>query len=305
MPKISAVVSAFNEEENIVDCLSSLNWVDEIILVDNSSQDNTVKLARQFGKKVKVFRRPNLPMLNINKNFGFSQASGEWILNLDADERVSPPLKKEIQQTLSRPQADGYLIPRKNIIFGRWIRHGPWYPDEQLRLFRKGKGRFPEKHIHEKVVVKGKVGRLKHHLIHYNYRTVSQYLTKMTQIYVPAEVAAFLKKGKKVYWYDALRFPTQDFIKNFLALQGYKDGLHGLVLALLQAFYQFLVLCHLWEKQGFRPFAPADFLDRTVLELKNTQRQLRYWLIQQKPWPKIFKKVALKLNSLRTPRVPA
>ena len=209
MPKISAVVSAFNEEENIVDCLSSLNWVDEIILVDNSSQDNTVKLARQFGKKVKVYRRPNLSMLNINKNFGFQKASGDWILNLDADERVSPPLKKEIQQTLSHPQADGYLIPRKNIIFGRWIRHGLWYPDEQLRLFKKGKGRFPEKHIHEKVVVQGRVGRLKNHLIHYNYRTVSQYLYKMTQLYVPAEVATFLKEGKKVYWYDALRFPAQ------------------------------------------------------------------------------------------------
>lgn len=296
MIKISLVVSAHNEAENIVDCLQSAGaLVNEIILVDSGSVDETVALTKQF--KPKVFRRPNHAMLNKNKNFGFSQASGDWILNLDADERLSPALKKEIAAVLkNQQQPDGYLIPRKNIIFGKWIKHGLWYPDEQLRLFRRGRGRFPEKHIHEKISVKGKTASLKNHLVHYNYRTINQFLRKMINLYVPNEVDNVLKSGKKLYWYDALRFPVDDFIKNFFRLQGYKDGLHGLVLCLLQAFYSLLVFCCVWEKQGFWQFKPKSFLTQVNTELAQAKKSLRYWQIKAKSLPEICKKILLKLN---------
>ncbi|MBU0618986.1 glycosyltransferase family 2 protein [Patescibacteria group bacterium] len=295
MTKISVVVSAHNEEKNIVECLKSVAWVDEIILIDSASSDQTVVLAKQF--KAKIFRRPNYPMLNKNKNFGFAKASGDWILNLDADERVSSPLKKEILVVVKKNQQPaGYTIPRKNIIFGKWIKHGLWYPDEQLRLFRRSKGKFPEVHVHEKVTVKGSLGQLKNHIVHYNYRTISQFLYKMQYLYVPNEVDNFIKSGKKIYWHDALRFPANDFIKNFFRLQGYKDGLHGLVLCLLQAFYSLLVFCYIWEKQGFWQFEQKNFLSQINIEFKQIKKNLRYWQIKAKAIPEVIKKILLKLN---------
>ncbi|MBL7159439.1 glycosyltransferase family 2 protein, partial [Candidatus Microgenomates bacterium] len=162
MIKITVVISAYNEEKNIKECLESVRQLaDEIILIDNTSTDKTVEIASSMGQKVKIFIRPNNLMLNINKNFGFSKAVNEWILNLDADERVSKSLKHEIIKTLKQKnRVIGYWTPRKNIIFGKWIKHGIWWPDHQLRLFKKNKGGFPCKHIHEYLKVEGKTARL-------------------------------------------------------------------------------------------------------------------------------------------------
>jgi glycosyltransferase involved in cell wall biosynthesis len=282
MIKISAVISAFNEEENLSDCLSSISWVDEIIVVDNSSTDKTPQIAQKFGAK--VFKRPNFSMLNINKNFGFEKAKGKWILNLDADERVSKELKEEIQSLITNypSSIDGYWIPRKNIIFGKWIKHGLWYPDYQLRLFKRGKGKFPCKHIHEKIQVKGKTSKLKGHIIHYNYTSVSQYLKKIDQIYSSNEAENFLKAGKKLHWYDALRFPASDFLKNFFALQGYKDGLHGLVACLFQAFYSFVVFAKIWEKQGFWEYQSKNFLKEIEKESDKLKKDWDFWVLKEK-----------------------
>src|SRR3989344_8649892 len=192
MMKISVVISAYNEEKLIEDCLKSVaNLADEIIFVDNTSQDSTVKIARKYTDK--IFIRENDPvMLNKNKNFGFTKATGEWIISLDADERITPELAREIKKVInglpSEAQAvDGFEIPRKNIIFNKWIRHSIWWPDYNLSLFRKGKGKFPEKHVHEKLKVIGEVGRLKNPLIHYNYQTVSQFIQKLYKTYTESE----------------------------------------------------------------------------------------------------------------------
>ena len=144
--KLSVVISAYNEERMIEDCLKSARFADEIILVDNQSTDKTTEIAKRYTNKI-FFRTNNPLMLNLNKNFGFTKATGDWILSLDADERVSKELKEEINNIIHQSSAishqqSGYLIPRKNIIFGKWIQHGLWYPDDQLRLLRKGKGKF-------------------------------------------------------------------------------------------------------------------------------------------------------------------
>ncbi len=188
MVKISAVISAFNEEKKLEDCLRSLIWADEIVVVNNSSTDKTEKIARKYTSK--VYNRPNLIMLNINKNFGFSKATGEWIINLDADERVSPELTKEIKTYLRSNGGgfDGFEIPRKNLIFGKWIQHGIWWPDYQIRLFKKNKGKFPCQHVHEKINLKGKLGRLSNPLIHHNYQTINQYIEKFMKIYTDVNV---------------------------------------------------------------------------------------------------------------------
>ena len=135
-PKISTVVSAYNEEEKIEECLKSVeNLADEIIFVDNTSHDKTIEIAKRH--KAKVFIRPNDPvMLNKNKNYGFSKAAGDWILSLDADERITPVLAKEIKAAVKQKNIKGFEIPRKNIIFNKWIQHSIWWPDYNLRLFQ-------------------------------------------------------------------------------------------------------------------------------------------------------------------------
>lgn len=285
--KLSVVISAFNEEKMIADCLKSAAWADEIIFVDNESTDQTAKIAEKYTKK--IFSRPNNPlMLNLNKNYGFTKASGDWILSLDADEQVSEKLKAEIKQIIARNKKDlqnnidGYLIPRKNIIFGKWIKHGLWYPDYQLRLFRRGKGKFPGKHNHELLKVKGKTTKLKQHITHYNYTSVNEYLNKITYYYSDNEVKEFTDSGKTIYWYDAIRMPASDFLTNFFARKGYKDGLHGLVLSLLQAFYTLVVFTKIWEKQGFWEYNNDQFIENTQSEMALKGKELAFWIAKAK-----------------------
>lgn len=280
MIKISAVVSAYNEEKNIGDCLESLKWADEIIVVDNTSGDKTVQIAKKYASK--IFTRANNQMLNINKNFGFDKAKGEWIINLDADERVSPELKQEISKTLAlKSNFNAYKIPRKNILFGKWIQHGIWWPDHQIRLFKKTKGKFDCLHVHEKLTIAGEIGQLNNPLTHYNYRSISQFVRKMND-YTDNEAENFLKSGKQIHWYDAIRMPANDFLANFFARGSYKDGLHGLVLSILQSFYAFLVFCKVWEKQKFWEYQSQKFLTEAGKEFKKFHSDLGYWEKQSK-----------------------
>jgi glycosyltransferase involved in cell wall biosynthesis len=301
--KISAVISAYNEEKVIKDCLKSVDWVDEIIFIDNQSQDRTLEIAEKFTDN--IFSRPNNPlMLNLNKNFGFAKARGDWILSLDADERISNELKDEIIEVLKKDTKDtnGYLIPRKNIIFGKWIKHGIWHPDHQLRLFRRGKGKFPGKHNHELAVIKGSSEKLVSPIIHFNYSSVNQYLKKLTYYYSENEVKQFIKSGKKIQWYDAIRMPASDFLLNFFAREGYKDGLHGLALSILQSFYMFVVFLKIWEKQGFWEYNNEDFLTETKKEMSLKGKELLFWInkvrIENAPkLTKLFAKIKNRMLS--------
>lgn len=276
--RLSIVVSAYNEEKTIEECLKSASFADEIILVNNTSSDRTVEIAQKYTPK--IFTRPNNPMLNINKNFGFSKASGEWIISLDADERITPELAKEIKRVLKNPQANGYWIPRKNIIFGKWIKHTGWYPDHQLRLIRNGKGKFPEKHVHEMIKVQGQTGNLVNHLIHYNYESIYQFLHKM-EIYVESESKNLIDKGYKLKVEDAINFPFKEFLSRFFAREGYKDGLQGLVLSLLMAFYHLAVFVRIWEKEKFRQMN-INTLTLLSNESKTVKKEFKYWFRNEK-----------------------
>lgn len=303
MAKLSVVISAYNEEKNLKDCLESVRQLgDEIILIDNNSTDKTQEIGQAYGAK--IYTQPNNLMLNINKNFGFEKASGDWLLNLDADERVTPELRDEIATSVKgqASSVDGYWIPRKNIIFGKWIQHSLWSPDEQLRLFRKGRGKFPEKHIHEALEVNGSTGHLKNPLTHLNYVSVSQFLYKLDKIYTENETDVFLRSGKKLKWTDAITWPLEDFLKTFFAQKGYKDGLHGLVLSLLQAFYAEIVFAKIWEKQGFWEPKEEDFLKKVQGEFAKTKKDLNYWFSEsyleetKNPFKKLLIKIKRKFN---------
>ncbi|MBI2420753.1 MAG: glycosyltransferase family 2 protein [Candidatus Levybacteria bacterium] len=287
--RLSAVISVFNNEDVLGDCLKSVSFADETIVVNCSSTDKTENIAHKYTDR--VFTRPNNPMLNINKNYGFSKAVGEWILCLDADERVTPELAREIKEAIlaSRPAspsqggrsgrnpANGYWIPRKNIIFGKWIEHTGWYPDYQLRLFRNGKGKFPEKHVHEMLKVEGDTAYLKNNLLHYNYTTISQFLNKLN-IYVFNEAEQLLDKGYKFKWQDVISSPAKEFLSRFFAREGYKDGFHGLMLSLLMSFYHLLVVAVIWEKKGFEEIEVSDFNTEIKKEFKKSYKDLLFWI---------------------------
>ncbi len=272
---ISVVVSAFNEEKTLSRCLSSVSFADEIVVIDNTSSDKTSEIARKFTHS--VFIRPNELMLNINKNYGFTKAKSDWILNLDADEEIPSDLAREIQSVVrSNPKENGFWIKRKNYSFGKWIAHGLWWPDKQVRLFRRTMGRFPCIHIHEYIAVDGQVGELTLPYIHHNYESVHQYLTKIDRAST-SEALTLKEMNHQFVWYDAIRFPLSDFLKIYFAELGFKDGLHGLVLALFQAFYSFAVFAKYWEMQGF---PDRDITPKAIeTELHKRGNEARYWIL--------------------------
>lgn len=293
--KLSVVISAYNEEKKIEECMESVKWTDEIILINSSSTDKTVDKAEKYTQK--IFTRDNNPMLNVNKNFGFSKASGDWILSLDADERVTPELKEEIEFVLDQDsEINGYWIPRKNIILGKWIEHAGWYPDYQLRLFKKNKGKFPQMHVHEMVEVDGQTENLTKNLVHYNYESIFQFIQKMNLIYVPSEAEALIKKDYKFDYLDAIRFPLKEFLSRFFAREGYKDGFHGFMLSILMAFYHFVIFASIWEKQGFKEIEDPNLLKNIEKEILISKKDILFWFRDEKvkSASNILKKIMLK-----------
>jgi (heptosyl)LPS beta-1,4-glucosyltransferase len=275
---LSVVISAYNEELPIKRCLSSVQFADEIIVVDNESVDNTVSSAKKFTNN--IYTKSNQLMLNINKNFGFTKAKSDWILNLDADEEITPDLAKEIQSVIQSDRLEnGYWIKRKNFSFGKWIQHGLWWPDKQIRLFRRNKGEFPCYHIHEYIKVDGLVGELKNPYNHYNYESIHQYLTKIDRA-SSSEAISLKEIHYQLAWFDALRFPISDFIKIFFAQHGYKDGLHGLMLALFQSFYSFSVFAKVWETEHFPDRNIPTY--EIVSEVTKRGKEIKYWMISMK-----------------------
>ncbi|MBI2621376.1 MAG: glycosyltransferase family 2 protein [Candidatus Levybacteria bacterium] len=301
MQKISAVVSAYNEEIKIEKCLKSLLWADEVIVVDNSSTDKTSEISKKLGAL--VLTQPNNPLLiDLQKNTGFKKAKNEWILCIDADEAASPELKKEIQSLLKGKNfKDGYFIPRKNIIFGKQIEYCGWYPDHQLRLFRKGKGEFRSDHVHEGIQIDGQVEYLKEHIVHYNYETVIQFIHKNMIIYAQNEANNLINKNFVLKPRDLIKIPSEEFLSRFFARKGYKDGIHGLFLSLLMAASQLIVLALIWEKSGFKKAETKNLIEDVGEEFKNLNKKVEHWTTQIKiedsknPINKFYQKIRRKL----------
>ncbi len=278
MQKLSVVISAFNEEEKIEKCLRSVEFADEIVVIDNDSSDKTSELARKYTSS--VYSQKNDPLLiDLQKNIGFKKAKYEFILSIDADEVVSEELKKEIQNLLKGNKFKaGYFIPRKNIIFGKQIEYSGWYPDHQLRLFRKGKGEFKNDHVHEGIQVDGETEYLKEHIVHYNYESVLQFIQKNMITYAQNEANGLINKNYTLRPEDLIKIPTREFLSRFFARKGYKDGIHGLFLSLLMASSHLVVLALVWEKQGFKEVNNPNFLKEVVGELKKVQKDTNYWI---------------------------
>ncbi len=251
---VSIIIITHNEEKNILACLESVKWADEIVVVDSFSTDNTKKLAEESGANVLQVEWQGYGK---QKNYALSCASMNWILSLDADERVTPELAEEIQEITQNPQADGYQICRKAYFLGKWIRHSGWYPDYCLRLFRRDKAVFAEKPVHEYVQLNGRMGQLKGAMLHYTDNDLKSYLIKL-QRYTTLAADELRAKSKKASLGDLITRPMFIFLKMYILKKGFLDGMHGFILAILSSFYVFVKYAKVWEGavgNGSQPFS--------------------------------------------------
>jgi glycosyltransferase involved in cell wall biosynthesis len=245
-PRLSVVIVTLNEEDRLRACLESAAWADEIVVVDAESQDKTAQIARDFTDRVIV--RP-WPGFAAQKNFGLAEAGGDWILSLDADEQVSPELREEIARVLAENGPhDGYRVPRRNIFWGQWVRHGGLWPDWQLRLFRRDLGRFGDRAVHESVAVTGSVGRLSAPLIHQSYRDVSDFLTRADR-YSTLAAEEWARSGRRIGVSDLVLPPLGRFLSMYVLQRGFLDGRRGFLLATLYAYYVFVRSVKAWERR--------------------------------------------------------
>jgi len=254
--RVSALVITKNEAENIRACLASLRWVEEIIIVDAESTDDTVARAREFTDKVFIRRWEGF---SAAKNFALAQCTSDWVLWLDADERVTPELREEIINTLrNTPTAAGFEMPRLANFLGKWIRHGGWYPGYVLRLFRRDAGRFDDKPVHEGVRVAGKIERLKNHLLHYTDRNLQHYFEKFNR-YTSLAADELHQRDRRFHLWDLLLRPCWFFFRMYVLKAGFLDGVQGFILARLSAAYVFAKYAKLWEIQNeHRPNLTTD-----------------------------------------------
>jgi glycosyltransferase involved in cell wall biosynthesis len=243
---VSACVIARDEEDRIRDCLQSLTWVDEcIVVVDDRSRDATEAIAREFGTRVRLHRYDG----NIEqKNFALDLAKCEWVLALDADEVLSDELIRNLRERLMAPEAaDGYELPRVTFHLGRWIRHGDFYPDRQLRLFRRASGRWRGSNPHGRVRVAGRVERIEGDLRHYSYRDLADQLERIRS-FSAIEADAMFRAGRPARLRDLILRPPARFLRAYLLKAGFRDGWPGLVIAGMTAFHVFLKYALLFER---------------------------------------------------------
>ncbi|MFQ5428325.1 MAG: glycosyltransferase family 2 protein [Thermodesulfobacteriota bacterium] len=249
MKKVTATIITLNEEANIGQCLQSLKWVDEIIVSDSSSTDRTVEICRSHGAVVYTDKWLGFGR---QKNLCQSRAHNEWIFNIDADERAAPGLGEEIQRALKKGEALGYYVPRKNFFGDKWVKRCGWYPDYNLRLYRKDAGRFSERAVHEAVEVDGPTARLSTPLIHRTYSGVPDYLKRMER-YSRLAAEEMKKEGRTTGAVDILLRPLFTFIKMFFLRGGFLEGRTGLTLSMLYARYtytKYIKLRQMIREQG-------------------------------------------------------
>ena len=250
--KISATIITFNEEPNIKAACESVAWADEIVVVDSESTDRTREIAEACGARVVVNPWPGF---GAQKQFAVDQAQHDWILSLDADERVSGDLRKTIEALKQRPEteiADGFLVPRRTFYQQRWIRGGGWYPDRQLRLFNRTKGSWKQRHIHESVAMNNgaRVDTLDGDLLHYTSPNAAHHHRVIGERYAPLAAQQMYEEGRRTSVVNVAFAGPAAFIRSFILKGGFRDGFAGFTIASFAAHHAFLKHLMLWEKQA-------------------------------------------------------
>lgn len=231
-PKLSIAIITLNEERNLADCLQSVAFADEIVVVDGGSHDRTQQIARAAGARVLEAR--DWSGFGDQKNRAIDACTGDWVLSLDADERVPPPLRDEIVATLTDPRFDVYEVPRRSLYCGRFMRHSGWWPDHVRRLFRRGTTRFSAAPVHESLQIDRPVGRLAHPIEHWSFRTMEQVLDKVNR-YSSLSAPGVVAGGRRPTLATAVLHGAAAFIRTYLLKRGFLDGSHGFMLAVSNA----------------------------------------------------------------------
>jgi (heptosyl)LPS beta-1,4-glucosyltransferase len=234
-PTLAVVILARDEEANITDCLQSVSWARRrCVLVDSRTTDRTVELARGAGAEVQ--QRPFVDFAE-QRNAALQMFDADWVFFVDADERGTSGLGQEVERVIQDQSTVGWWVPRRNYIWGRWIRHAGWYPDYQLRLLKRGRACYdPSREVHEVVILDGAEGHLENPLIHYNYTTVGQFMRRQ-DYYADYEASVLCRQGIRPRLHSLILQPLREFSRRYCTLQGYKDGGHGLLLSVLMAYY--------------------------------------------------------------------
>lgn len=243
---VSVAIITKNEEKNIRDALESVKDFEEIVIVDSFSDDRTVELCREYTDKIFQIEWKGFAK---QKQFAIDKVTLPWVLVLDADERVTESLKREIVEAIMAKDIDGYFIPRKNFFLGKWIKHSGWWPDYTLRLFKRDKGKMKEREVHEKIVIDGRADYLKEPILHYTYQSIEEFIRKM-QRYSTLSAMEFLRKNPSKYMIliKMIFAPVFTFFKMFILRLGFLDGIRGFILAVFYSFYSFLKYAKSWER---------------------------------------------------------
>jgi len=298
-PLISTVINIKNESDSLSKCLESLKkFADEIIVIDMYSTDNGKEVAEGYGAK--VFQYKPTKVVEIARNFALSKATGKWIMLLDPDEYLNKTLKRELLRITKRQDVDFVRIPRKNLIFGKWIRHSNCWPDYLVRFFKKDFVTW-KKEIHSQPETKGNGINLldteKLAIRHNNYRTVTQFILRAIR-YSGVQADELKENDYKVKISDFILKPTQEFNSRFFAAEGYKDGIHGLIFSILQAFAISLIYIRLWEKQGSQDKAMPK--ESFVSASQESIYEYGHWFTKyfnQEYSKNIFKKTIIKFRN--------
>mgnify|MGYP001561094304 CR=1 FL=1 len=284
---ISVVINTLNNEGEISRAIASVkSLADEIVVCDMESSDKTVEIAKKLGAKVYSHKKEKY--VELVRNFMVSKVTSDWILILDSDEEIGLSLSKSLRKIAEKPRADYYRIPRKNIVFGKWLKHSRWWPDYNIRFFKKGFVSWTEV-IHAVPMTQGKGVDLpdkeENAIIHYHYGSISQYFEKMLR-YTEAQKDNLLKGGYVFSWKDLIKKPLNEFLSRYFAGEGYKDGIHGLALSLLQAFSELTLYLKVWEKQGFS----EKNLEKSEIkgEFNKGTSDLKWWLRKKLSWLKFL-----------------
>lgn len=272
---VAVVVIAKNEERRIADCLKSVSWAGEIIVVDDESIDRTAELACGLGAR--VYRR-TMDIEGRQRNFGFEQAAQPWILSLDADERVTPQLAREIQEVLKTheksPGVVGFAIPIKTFIGSRWVRGAGYYPARKARLFRKGRFRYEEAGVHPRALYEGRIIELQGDILHYSCRDLGEFIRKFDRE-TTLEAEKWLLDRRKISFLKALRKTLDRFLKNYFLKGGWRDGGMGFVMSLFHGFYQLIGYAKYRERRG--RLDRVVFVDRDGVVNEDLFDYVRRW----------------------------
>lgn len=273
--QVSVIITTYNEEINVAECIESVLWADEILLVDSYSSDRTVEIAREYP--IQILQREYFGSA-AQKNWAIDRVAHDWVLIIDADERVPENLAREILGTLATgPGVNGYYIRRENIFIDRPIRHSGWSTDKVVRLFHRARGRYPNRRVHADLEIEGPVPVLRNVFLHYTFRTFDQYFPKFLN-YAEWGAAQAFRDGRRAGLAELVFRPWWRFFRTFVLQAGFLDGMHGFVLCALQAFGVFLKYARLWEyrlreARGEEIALPAFDDDESTWKLPENERQ--------------------------------